>query len=237
MSDHWDMLFDLLDTGWPGELTQDAAAAYRTLLAGVPQEHVIDGLRRLLHKGARFRPSAAELLGEARADRSAPTFDEALRLIFGPGGVMDARPPAPRVDHAALLAAWEDGADWPDAPVGAGITRDGEYRSRRQEAREQRAAQVHPLVASFVVRLGYDRLDRDGGVLDGNPRDGRGEDTAHWVRKELREAWDAHLEAMEGREVAVLAAGTGREGLRRVDPLAALNAPAHLRVLEPGEAA
>jgi hypothetical protein len=43
----------------------------------------------------------------------------------------------------------------------------------------------------------------------------------HWARKELREAWDRHVDASDGRELAVLASG-GRLGLRQLDPLAAL---------------
>lgn len=84
--DKWAALFDLLDNGWPGELTEDAAAAYRTLLDGLEPETVVTGLRRLLVQGQRFRPSAAELIGASRKDPSRPTFDEAYRLMFGPGG-------------------------------------------------------------------------------------------------------------------------------------------------------
>jgi hypothetical protein len=41
-------------------------------------------------------------------------------------------------------------------------------------------------------------------------------------RKELRGGWDRHVEAFDGRNVALLAAGPRHAGLRQLDPLAAL---------------
>lgn len=88
----WAMLFDLLDNGWPGELTEEAAAAYRTLLDGMEPQAVVTGLRRLLVRGQRFRPSAAELVGAAREDPTQPTFAEAYRLMFMPSGAVSEKP-------------------------------------------------------------------------------------------------------------------------------------------------
>src|SRR3954452_1330274 len=96
----WAMFFELLDKGWPGELAPDAAEAYRVLLDGVDPERVIGGLRRLLHGGAKFRPSAAEILDAGRRDPRRPTFAEAVRLIFAPRGVLHARPAVRRYGDA-----------------------------------------------------------------------------------------------------------------------------------------
>ena len=130
----WDRLFALLDAGWPGELTSDDAAAYRALLDGVDPARILTGIRRLLHAGARFRPTAAEILGEARRDPSKPTFDEMLVLVFGRRGCLGAR---------------VGPGTWPD-------------EAARQHAKQQAVAdaanELHPLVAAFVARQGIDRL-------------------------------------------------------------------------------
>src|SRR5207237_9035503 len=91
-----------------------------------------------------------------------------------------------------------------------------ERRRLYRAAARERASQLHPLVGSFVERQGIDRL-REMPVDD--------PDNGHWRRDELRTAWAVHVEAFEGREVAALASGEGREGLRRLDPLAGLDAP------------
>jgi hypothetical protein len=194
--EQWAMFFDLLDNGWPGDLDPSAAAAYQVLLDGMPPDEVVEALRRLLHQGARFRPSAAEILGARRRDASRPTFEEAYVMIFGPRGVLRARPAVRRYDDEA------------------------ERRRVHDEAARQRAASMHPLVAAFVERQGLDRL-RHLPVDAPGSADGPGE--GHWARKELRDAWDRHVDAFDGREVAVLASG-GRLGLRQLDPLAALGA-------------
>lgn len=83
---------------------------------------------------------------------------------------------------------------------------------RRDAAARARMAEIHPLVASFVDRYGQDRLR----MLEVDHPD-----YGDLKRKELREAWDRHCEAMEGREVAALASGR-RDGLRAFDPLTAI---------------
>jgi hypothetical protein len=85
-----------------------------------------------------------------------------------------------------------------------------------EQGTRQRLTSVHPLVAAFAERQGIQRL-KELPVHD--PDDG------HWRRKELRDAWTAHVDAHADREIAALAAGTGREGLHRLDPLAALTPP------------
>lgn len=87
---------------------------------------------------------------------------------------------------------------------------------KREKAMRARMTEIHPLVASFIDRYGLSRLrtleldDPDYGELR---------------RKELREAWDRHVDAMDGREAAALVAGR-RDGLRGLDPLAVLASPA-----------
>lgn len=192
--EEWAMFFDLLDNGWPGDLDEGAAAAYRVLLDRTEPPEVIEALNQLLHSGARFRPSAAEILGARRRDPGRPTFEEAYQSIFGPGGVLRARPGVRRYLDSA------------------------ERKRMYDEAALTRAERLHPLIGGFVVRQGLDRL-RQMPVDAPGTADGPGE--GHWARKELREAWDRHVDASDGRELAVLASG-GRLGLRQLDPLAAL---------------
>jgi hypothetical protein len=189
METGWARLFALLDAGWPGELTPDAADAYRTLLEGVSPDVIVDALRQLLHAGHKFRPTAAEILGRAQHDPSRPTFDEAYALIFGAGGALNARRQPGRYPDAAAVGRADDDAVW------------------------GRLADMHPLVGEFVRRQGLDRL-RQMPVDD--------PDEGMWRRKELRDAWELHVDAFDGREVAAIASGTGREGMRQLDPLAGL---------------
>jgi hypothetical protein len=204
--EQWAMFFDLLDKGWPGDLDPDGATAYQVLLDGTAPDEVVDALRRLLHQGARFRPSAAEILSARRRDVSRPTFDEAFVMIFGPRGVLRARPAVRRYADEA------------------------ERRRVHDDAARRRAASMHPLLAAFVERQGLDRLRQmpvDAARTEHGPGDG------HWARKELREAWERHVDAFDGREVAALASG-GRIGLRQLDPLAALGAGTHTAALPAG---
>lgn len=67
----------------------------------------------------------------------------------------------------------------------------------------------HPLVRSFVQRQGVDRLRMF-------PLDDPVWGEKH--RRDLEGAWDRHVEAFDGREIAALASGSG--DLRRLDPLA-----------------
>jgi hypothetical protein len=182
----WDGILSLLDNGWPGDLTAEAGLAYQTLLDDVPTDRIVQGLRQLLHAGHKWRPTAAEILGQARVDPLKPTWQEAQRLIWARGGILKAQP----------------------APRGRWI--DDEKARATNQAVAERIAATHPLVQSFVARITVERLHR----VDLE---------SEWDRKEMREAWEQHVEAMESRETIVLAAGGDpREGLRQLDPLAAL---------------
>lgn len=182
----WEAFCGLMEEAWPGEFDDTAARSYRLLLDGIEPERVVGALRSLLVGGQRFRPSVSELLAAVRHDPSRPTFDEALTLIFDPRhGVMSARPPK------------------------RGVWKENAWKVARDAARTHRLDEVHPLVASFINRVTFGRLDH---IDLGN----------EWHRKELREAWDRHVDTTDGREVAVLARGTGRDGMRQLDPLSAL---------------
>lgn len=200
----WAMFFELLDKGWPGELDPNDAPAYRVLLSGVDPDQVVAGVRRLLHRGARFRPSAAEILAAGRQDPGRPTFLEALRLIFGVGGVLRARPKVRRYSDP------------------------GHRRRLENAAALERAAGMHPLIGAFIERQGLDRLrelqleDPDYGTLR------RKELEAEWnamlERFDERDVAAAALPAGDAR----------RGQLRRFDPLAALERSAPVPALAAG---
>lgn len=139
----------------------------------------------------KFPPSAPELLGLARHDPSKPTFVEALRLIYGVGGILRAR------------------------PAETSFADEGERGRAYEQAAYKRAAEMHPLIASFVGRYGLDRLRAL--ELD-HP------DYGDLKRRDLEAAWNAHVEAMDGRDLAALVLHPRGEGLHRHDPLAALGA-------------
>lgn len=73
---------------------------------------------------------------------------------------------------------------------------------------EEKAERLHPLVLAFVRQQGVSRL-RSTHFED--PDDG------HWRRRELRDSWERHVEACEGRDLAALTTGRGAGGLRRID--------------------
>jgi hypothetical protein len=75
----WDAFCSLLEHGWPGEFSPEAGDAYRALLDPFEPSQAIAALRALLAQGARFRPSAAEIVGAVTTDPGRPTWDEAYR--------------------------------------------------------------------------------------------------------------------------------------------------------------
>ncbi|HEX6020643.1 MAG TPA: hypothetical protein VFZ00_01525 [Solirubrobacter sp.] len=212
----WAMFFELLDKGWPGELDEGGAEAYRILLDGTDPQVITAGVRRLLHQGARFRPSAAEILAAARRDPSTPTFAEALLLIQR---AVRARPP--RGSRYSDDPEPEDGGPRPRGWRSAERKR----RDAEHQAVEQALEQIHPLAAAFARRQGVDRLRH---LQLGDPDHGGAR------RHALEQAWTAHVEAFADRDAAAaaLAIGGARRGeLARLDPLAVLGlgqAPAQL---------
>lgn len=191
--DQWAAFVTMLSRGFAARdpFTDEDAAVYRVLLDGVEPELAHQALRQLVLEGQALRPKPGEIVDRARRDSGRPTFDEAYRLIFGPRGVLAARPSSSR---------WADAAE----------------RSRAfNEAAMERARGMHPLIASFVERQGLDRLRQ-------MPLDD--DDYGELRRREMQARWDEHVDVSEGREVQALAAGSGREGMRRLDPLAAVSA-------------
>jgi hypothetical protein len=194
--EEWRGFCAVVDQGWPGEFDETAREAWRILLVRYEPADVGAALSHLIAEGHRFRPSVSELVAAMRRDPTRPTFEEALALMYGPGGILSAKPQ-------------RDG----------GVLRYDSERQRRalyDQAALQRAGDMHPLVASFVTRYGLDRL-RALPV-----------DDPEWGGKhqrDLEQAWNRHVEATDGREVAALAAGAPRGELARLDPFAALGLP------------
>lgn len=188
----WAMFTAILSRGFAARdpFTAEDSDVYRLLLDGVDPDAALRAIREIVLDGQALRPRPGEIVKRAKADRSLPTFEEAYRLIFGPGGILRAQP---------AITRWAN---------------EGERGRLFNEAAAERAAMMHPLVGSFVARQGLDRL-RTLPVDD--------PDYGEVRRKELREAWDRHVAASDGREVAALAAGTGRSGLRQLDPMVALD--------------
>lgn len=187
----WSMFTAILSRGFAARdpFTEQDSDVYRLLLDGVEPEAALTAVREIVLEGKALRPKPGEIVARAKRDSSKPTFEEAYRLIFGPGGVLAARPSVTR---------WRD---------------EGHRRALCNEAAARRAEALHPLVGSFVARQGLDRL-RELPVDD--------PDYGEMRRRDLREAWERHVDASDGREVTALAAGTGRTGLRQLDPLTAL---------------
>lgn len=185
----WGTFCGLLRRGWPGEFEIADANSYAILLDGIDPERCAQALKLRLHGGHRFRPSVAELLETMNSDPTRPTFVEAYRLIFGPRGILRARPTQRTyADH-------------------------GERRRLHDQAAVDRAKEMHPLVGAFVAAQGLDRLR----TLELDDPD--------WGEKrrlDLEAEWNAFVEANHNRELVALTAGTGRAGLRQLNPLTAL---------------
>lgn len=194
---------------WPNQVAnwgRDGIAAYveEVLARGISPDQALHAIRGCPADQA-FPPSAPELAGLARQTEAgpAPTFDEALTLIYGKGGILRARPEQRTFDTVAEQARAVNGA------------------------RVARARQLHPLVGSFAVRYGLERLH----LLPINDPDYGGV-----RRRELERAWTQHVEAMQGRELAAIAIGEPRRGLTKFDPLAALGQRPAVGELETGDA-
>lgn len=189
----WHQVGRSLLGSWPDRIAawgEEGIAAYVTELEarGVTPEQALTAIRSC-PAGQNFPPSAPELAGLAHKDPSAPTFIEAYRLIFGHKGILAAKP----------AEKW--------------FADQGEMGRAYRQAQRDRAGEMHPLVASFVERYGYARLE-DLELNDPEYGDAK--------RRELERQWDEHCEATEGRDLAALALPRGDGGLRRLDPLSAL---------------
>lgn len=130
----WDGFCALVDEGWHGEFDDSARAAWRLLLDRHAPAAVIAALEQLVAKGLKHRPSVSEIVAAIGTDPARPSFAEAVQLIYGPGGVLRARP---------AQRTWRD---------------ERERRRLTDEAATQRAAGMHPLIGAFVAAQGLDHL-------------------------------------------------------------------------------
>ena len=114
---------------------------YRLLLADKDPRAVLDALRALVQTGQKWRPEAATIreLLEHRPELEAPTWDEARELIWGPDGILNARPVVdrtpgtPRHSHEQL-------------------------RELKTAAIIQAAQAAHPHIENYIATIGLDRL-------------------------------------------------------------------------------
>ncbi len=88
----------------------------------------------------------------------------------------------------------------------------GERDRLNEIAGWERASDMHPLIGAFIEREGFSRL-RDLNLED--------EQYGAMRRAQLQKSWDAHCEAMRGRELAAVAQGRRGE-LGSFDPLVVL---------------
>lgn len=128
----------------------------------------------------------------------------------------------------AAVPTWDEAWLLIRAALSARVKRPyDDYDSAKQAAVREAMGKMHPLIGAFIDRQGIVALLR---APTDDPDDG------HWEVKRLREAWEAHVEVMAGRELVALATGRGAGDLARLDPLAALpGRPADPPALGPGE--
>ena len=200
---------DALDVGkallgsWPQQVSQwggEAIAAYVEELdaRGLSPAEALDAIRTWPtpeDKARDFPPSAAALAAHARRDPDAPSFDEMLEAVWGPGGVLAAR-------TTVRKPRWKEGERW----------------KLDREAMLERLGREHERVQLFVLDQGLGRL-RGLGLADEE------NEFREVRRRELRVAWDALWARTEGRDVKALVARrrleleAGRGGVRQLDPV------------------
>lgn len=124
-------------------------------------------------------------------------------------------PSEPTFDEALTLirSAFKAGR----RPLRGDFSGEAQMIGAREEAVRASARELHPLVAAFVARCSdLSRLEDEIGEMAGGEYAGA-------RRRELEQRWEAHVEALEGRDIASIAAGRRRGSLGRLDPLAALS--------------
>ncbi|HET6866310.1 MAG TPA: hypothetical protein VFH80_10315 [Solirubrobacteraceae bacterium] len=122
-------------------------------------------------------------------------------------------PSRPTFDEALTL--WRTALRAWNRPLTGDYSGEAQMLRARQENVLEAAMGMHPLIASFIARHGVRRLQDEVGELDGEYGAVR--------RGELEQAWLAHVDAFDGRDVAALTAPRGARGLAAFDPLAALD--------------
>lgn len=191
-----DLAQEILGT-WPAAAStmgQRGLAAYVAALEarGLGFDAVVAAVRTWPPSRDEFPPSVPNLAAKALEDPSAPTFEEALRLI-----------------RQAVRAA--------NRPLRGEYATEAQLVGARLHMIAEAAAEMHPLVASFVGRRDLQGLAR----LRDDVADLGGEHGMH-RRRELELAWREHCDAMAGRERAMLVGRSGRGSLAQLDPLAVI---------------
>lgn len=182
---------------WPDTVStwgREAIAAYVGELEarGLSAEQVLVAIRTFPR--GRFAPPVPELYAAARVDASMPTYAEVERLIWGAGGVLRARP--------------ESRGFWPA----------DELAKARKRAQIDRANELHPCLADFVVNR--QTIEKLRTLNFDDP------DFGPKRRREFQEEWQEHCRSWERREIVALASGDRRGTLAQLDPLAAIGKPA-----------
>ena len=101
----------------------------------------------------------------------------------------------------------------------------GERDRLNEIAGWERVSEMHPLIGAFIEREGFSRL-RDLNLED--------EQYGAMRRAQLQKSWEAHCEAMRGRELAAVAQGRRGE-LGSFDPLTALRLQKPAEITNGGE--
>ncbi len=130
----WQVIVALIRDWWPRPFPAEQADSWRLALDGHDPQRVIQALATALADGGEYR-SLPRVVAALRHDPSVPTADEALHAIYGPRGVLRARPPYPP----------------------GGWTGD-ELRRASDALALERADEIHPLLGAFVRRQGLGRL-------------------------------------------------------------------------------
>ena len=137
----WKPVGNALLGSWPSQVASwgpEAIAAYISELGarGVTPDQALVAIRSCGPE-QKFPPSAPELAGLARRDPGQPTGAEMLRLVYGPRGVLRARP-------VYKQGGWR----WNELQVAT------------DRVQLDRAVELSPLLGRFVVAQGLDRLRR-----------------------------------------------------------------------------
>lgn len=92
--ERWAMFVSILQRGFAAKepFTNEDSDVYRLLLDGVEPEAAIGAVREMVLAGAALRPKPGEIVARVKRDPSTPTFAEAYRLMFDPGGAATDNP-------------------------------------------------------------------------------------------------------------------------------------------------
>lgn len=199
--EQWEPFVSILRHGFAAKdrLTEAEENVYAVLLDKIDPSDAVQALTEMVLAGRALRPKPGEIVATIRRDPAVPTFEEFCALVFGPKGLLTLQPP----------------------PRGRWLG--DEKANAVRELVNARLEQMHPLVGAFVARVGLGKLRQlpvEASSFVGES--GSWENEAKWALKELRESWDRHVEASDGREVAVR---SGRGGLHSHNPLDVLGTP------------